>query len=239
MDERHPTESALEYLAMIDLATWNLSIPVGIPAATIETPLLVGGYQDHYFKSDSDSIFFWAPVNGTTTDNASYPRSELRETHADGSLRNWQYPDADNSLSAALQVTQVPSTGKIVIGQIHAKYSTSPLLKLEYQYKAWRGDGNIVAKVRINPDDISGQVITIASGVPLNQRFTYYIHLTPNGTLSISSYGSNWKSRINSDWAVKPLYFKAGVYTQDNTGYETEAGSATFYKLKIEHSPLL
>ncbi|MET1079950.1 MAG: polysaccharide lyase family 7 protein, partial [Pseudomonas sp.] len=29
---------------MIDLATWNLNIPVGIPATTIETPVLVGGF---------------------------------------------------------------------------------------------------------------------------------------------------------------------------------------------------
>ena len=220
---------------MIDLATWNLSIPVGIPSTTIETPVLVGGFQDYYFKTDNGTIIFWAPVNGTTTENATYPRSELRETYADGSLRNWLYPDADNSLTAALKVTQVPSTGKIVIGQIHAKNSTSPLLKLEYQYKAWQGTGNIVAKVRINPSDATGQVITIASGVPLNQRFTYHIHLTPNGTLSISSYNRNWNAQINSEWAVKPLYFKAGVYTQDNTGYETEAGSATFEELEIKH----
>ena len=220
---------------MIDLATWNLSIPVGVPSTTIETPVLVGGFQDYYFKSENGTIIFWAPVNGTTTENASYPRSELRETYADGTLRNWLYPEADNSLSAALKVTQVPSTGKIVIGQIHAKDSTSPLLKLEYQYKAWRGDGNIVAKVRMNPSDASGQVITIASGVPMDQRFTYYIHLTPNGTLSITSYSRNWKAKISSDWAVKPLYFKAGVYTQDNTGYETEAGRATFERLEIKH----
>ena len=220
---------------MIDLATWNLSIPVGVPATVIETPVLAGGFQDYYFKNANGTIIFWAPVNGTTTENASYPRSELRETYADGSLRNWLYPEADNSLGAALRVDRVPSTGKIVIGQIHAKNSTSPLLKLEYQYKAWRGDGNIVAKVRMNPSDASGQVITIASGVPMNQRFTYYIHLTPNGTLSITSYGHNWNARISSDWAVKPLYFKAGVYTQDNTGYETEAGQATFDRLEIKH----
>jgi hypothetical protein len=38
---------------------------------------------------------------------------------------------------------------------------------------------------------------------------------------------------------VKPLYFKAGVYPQDNSGYETEAGAAQFDKLSIEHRPLL
>ena len=61
---------------MIDLAMWNLSIPVGVPATTIETPALAGGYQDHYFQSKNGAIFFWAPVNGSTTENAKYPRSE-------------------------------------------------------------------------------------------------------------------------------------------------------------------
>ncbi|MES2818810.1 MAG: polysaccharide lyase family 7 protein [Pseudomonadota bacterium] len=222
---------------MIDLATWNLNIPVGVPSTTIETPVLVGGFQDYYFKTETTTgtVTFWAPVNGTTTENASYPRSELRETYADGRLRNWYYTEADNSLSAALSVSQVPSTGKIVIGQIHAKDSNSPLLKLEYQYKAWQGTGNIVAKVRLTPADATGQVITIATGVALNQRFTYNIHLTPNGTLSVNSYGRLWSAKLDTTWASKPLYFKAGVYTQDNTGYETEAGRATFHALKIQH----
>lgn len=228
---------------MIDLATWNLSIPVGVPATTIETPMLVGGYQDHYFQAGNGTVFFWAPVNGTTTANATYPRSELRETYADGTLRNWTYSEADNYLRAALAINQVPSTGKIVIGQIHAHKSTQPLLKLEYQYKTSTATGNIVAKVRMSPD-APIQVITIASGIPLDQRFTYNIHLTPAGTLGITINSSlyetprSWKARMDSSWAPRELYFKAGVYTQDNTGYETEAGSATFYKLDIEHSAL-
>ncbi|MCG4455417.1 polysaccharide lyase family 7 protein [Pseudomonas sp. MMS21-TM103] len=222
---------------MIDLATWNLSIPVGVPATTIDTPLLVGGYQDHYFQSKDGAIFFWAPVNGSTTENAKYPRSELRETFADGKLRNWTYPSADNFLRAALAISQVPSTGKLVIGQIHAQQSSAPLLKLEYQYKAYLASGNIVAKLRLSPD-APIQVITIARHIELNQRFTYAIHLTPKGTLSISLNDINWNSPIDSAWAAKSLYFKAGAYPQDNSGYETEAGAAQFYKLGIEHRAL-
>jgi len=222
---------------MIDLATWNLTIPVGVPAATISTELLVGGYQDHYFQSKEASIFFWAPVNGTATSNASYPRSELRETFADGKLRNWTYPSADHFLRAALSVSQTPSTGKLVIGQIHADKLSTPLLKLEYQYKTKTASGNIVAKVRLAPE-APIQVVTLASGIPLNQRFTYVLHLTPKGTLAINLNGVKWSTRLDSAWASKPLYFKAGVYTQDNTGYETEAGAARFDKLSIEHRPL-
>ncbi|MDR6959950.1 hypothetical protein J2W43_003950 [Pseudomonas brassicacearum] len=220
---------------MIDLSTWNLSIPEGSPPATIETSQLVQGFQAPYFHSDSGTVFFWAPVTGATTANAIYPRSELRETYSNGTLRNWLYPAADNKLAATLAVSQVPSTGKVVIGQIHAKDSTSPLVKLEYQYKTYSSTGNIVAKVRMRPDDETGQVITIATGIKLNQSFSYLIHLSPAGVLTINGAGYQWSSPISSTWSDKPLYFKAGVYVQDNTGYPTEGGTVTFSLLDIDH----
>lgn len=220
---------------MIDLATWNLSIPEGSPPTTIQTSQLVQGFQDQYFHADSGTVFFWAPVTGATTANAIYPRSELRETYSDGTLRNWLYSAADNKLAATLAVSQVPSTGKVVIGQIHAKDSTSPLVKLEYQYKTYSSTGNIVAKVRMRPDDESGQVITIATGIKLNQSFSYLIHLSPAGVLTINGAGYQWSSPISSTWSDKPLYFKAGVYVQDNTGYPTEGGTVTFSLLDIDH----
>ena len=220
---------------MIDLSTWNLSIPEGSPPATIETSQLMQGFQDPYFHSDSGTVFFWAPVTGATTANAIYPRSELRETYSDGTLRNWLYPAADNKLAATLAVSQVPSTGKVVIGQIHTKNSTSPMVKLEYQYKTYSSTGNIVAKVRMRPDDETGQVITIATGIKLNQSFSSLIHLSPAGVLTINGAGYQWSSPISSTWSDKPLYFKAGVYVQDNTGYPTEGGTVTFSLLDIDH----
>ncbi|NMF44033.1 polysaccharide lyase family 7 protein, partial [Pseudomonas sp. SWRI 103] len=98
---------------MIDLSTWNLSIPVGSPPTTIQTSRLMSGFKDQYFQAEGSNVQFWTPVTGTRTENAIYPRSELRETYADGRLRNWTYPDADNFLRATLAVNQVPSTGKI------------------------------------------------------------------------------------------------------------------------------
>lgn len=223
---------------MIDLGTWNLTIPVGSPSVTIETPALMGGYQDNYFKAANGTLFFWTPVNGSATANAVYPRSELRETYVDGKLRNWTYGAADNYMSANLAVGQVPSTGKIVIGQIHAFGSTSPLLKLEYQFKTKTGTGNIVAKVRNTPTDEAGAVVTLLSGVKLNQRFTYVINMSPTGQLSILVNSTMFTQQLDPTWAPKPLYFKAGVYAQDNVGDATEAGSATFYNLKLEHRAL-
>lgn len=228
--------SLMGTLIMIDLATWNLSIPEGSPPATIDTPKLVsGGYQGKYFHSDSNTLFFWAPVTGSRTANAIYPRSELRETYSNGTLHNWLYPSNDNFLRATVEVNQVPSSGRVVIGQIHAYESTEPLLKVEYQYKENSKSGDLVAKVRNRFDDKEGRVITVAEDIPLNEPFKYIIHLSRGGQLSVSARDANWTSPISATWRDKPLYFKAGVYTQDNTGYTSEGGRVTFYKLDIDH----
>ena len=221
---------------MIDLSTWNLSIPVGSPPTTIDTPKLLSGFNDQYFQAEGSDVQFWTPVTGTRTENAIYPRSELRETYADGRLRNWTYPEADNFLRATLAVNQVPSSGKVVIGQIHAFQSQQPLLKLEYQYKTSKLSGNLVAKVRIRPNDTTIKTVTVAENVPLQKSFTYVINLTPDGTLNVKGANKVWNTPISATWRDKPLYFKAGVYVQDNTGNSKEGGQVTFSKLDIDHN---
>lgn len=220
---------------MIDLSTWNLSIPVGSPAKTIDTPVLVKGYKDKYFRKDGSKLYFWAPVTGATTESAKYPRSELRETYSDGSVRNWKYPEADNYLRAKLTVTEVPSNGKVVIGQIHQYDSNDPLIKVEYQYMDKERLGNIVAKLRRSPSQDDPSVIIIAERVPLNQAFSYVITLTKSGRLSVVAANYGWNTTLSSAWKTKPLYFKAGVYTQDNTGYSSEGGRVIFQNLSVSH----
>jgi hypothetical protein len=220
---------------MIDLATWNLSVPVGSPPYTVETSKLVDGFKDQYFHSDTGTLFFWTPVTGSKTENAIYPRTELRETYSNGTLHNWYYPDADNRLHATLAVSQVPSSGKIVIGQIHAYKSQRPMVKLEYQYKTSSETGNLVIKVRMHPDDAESRVITLATGIRLDREFNYLIHLSPGGALGVSAAGYQWNTNISASWRDKPLYFKAGAYVQDNTGYTSEGGKVIFSRLDIDH----
>ncbi|HIQ41751.1 MAG TPA: polysaccharide lyase family 7 protein [Pseudomonas oleovorans] len=225
---------------MIDLATWNLTIPVGVPATVIDTPLLVGGYQDDYFQSRDGRIFFWAPANGSTTSNSVYPRSELRETYADGTLRNWFYTAATDVLSATARITQVPASGMLAFSQIHSKQGTSPPLMLGYQYVPQTGYGNVVIAFRGHPADADSLKIVLSSKVRLDQDFSYEIHLAKNGTLSIGLVEPGgavrtWSRSLNKAWASHALYFKAGVYTLDYNGNETNAGAATFSQLKVEH----
>lgn len=219
---------------MIDLSTWNLTIPLGTPARVIETPRLVDGYSDSYFRS-GNTLFFWAPVTGGTTSKSEFPRSELRETYKDGELRNWRYPEADHRMTASLSVNQVPSEGRVVIGQIHIYQGKGPLLKVEYVYDKARKTGNVIANYRRKPGSADTKVV-IAEDVELNKRFTYEVRLSSAGYLHVISQGYRWGTQLSKSWQGKQLYFKAGAYTLDNTGYKTEGGQVTFNKLEAKHS---
>lgn len=219
---------------MIDLSTWNLTLPVDSPARIIETPRLLDSYSDAYFRA-GNTLFFWAPVTGSTTSNSEFPRSELRETHKDGELRNWTYPEANHRLTASVSVNKVPSEGRVVIGQIHIYQGKGPLLKVEYVYDKGRKTGTIIANYRLKPGSSDTKVV-LAEDVDLNQRFSYEVRLSSKGALQVTSEGNRWSKQLSSSWQNKKLYFKAGAYAIDNTGYKTEGAQVTFYKLEVKHS---
>lgn len=229
---------------MLDLTTWNLSIPTDSTPTTISTERLNNGYQSQYFRRNDDgSVTFWAPVTGSTSEDAIYPRSELRETQSDGALDNWLYAGADNYLSAVLTVNQIPSRSKVVVGQIHstdaAGSQNDPLIKLQY-YRNSPGVGRLEALLRLHPGDTEVKNILIADGIDLNERFSYELRLTSSGRLGIQvesadgDKGSYYR-QLSSAWSNDLLYFKAGAYIQDNSGPSNEGGRVTFYHLNTLH----
>lgn len=228
---------------MLDLTTWNLTVPAYESATLISTERLNNGYESQYFRRNDDgSVTFWAPVSGSLTADASYPRSELRETQADGTLSNWYYYDADDYMSAVLAVNQVPSRNKVVIGQIHSKdepgSENDPLIKLQYHYR--NGVGRLELLLRKRPGDTEVQNILLAENVQLNERFHYELRVTSTGKLGVRVTSSDGDSgalyqQLSAYWSNQQLYFKAGVYVQDNYGTSTEGGRATFYHLNTQH----
>jgi hypothetical protein len=228
---------------VLDLTTWNLSVPTDPAPTTISTTRLNNGYQSGYFRRNADgSVTFWAPVTGSPTADAKYPRSELRETQSDGSLSNWQHGSSDSYLSAVLTVDSVPSKNKVVIGQIHSKdepgSENDPLIKLQYHYR--NGIGRLELLLREKPGDRQVQNILLAENVQLGERFGYDLRLTPTGKLGVAvvskddDKGSLYR-QLHPSWAKQQLYFKAGAYIQDNEGPSKEGGRVTFYHLNTAH----
>ena len=96
-------------------------------------------YQSPYFHRSANGVELWVPVNGAHTQGSEFPRTELRETLPSGALHAWRYPKADNLLVATLRIDAVPSSRRMVIGQIHSTdvpgSQNDPLLKLQYHYR--------------------------------------------------------------------------------------------------------
>lgn len=220
---------------MIDLSVWNLTIPEQVPARTIETRLVKAGYNSKYFYPNGSTITFWAPVTGTTTKNSSYPRSELRETFSNGKARNWLYREGTHRLQARLAVAQVPSTGDVVIGQLHSKDNPTPYVKLVYSME--RGVGYLGVALRRRPQDKASPIVMTYKSMPLGRFFDYSIEVAKDGRLHIKLAGMEYVDQVDPAWAAKRFYFKAGMYVLDNKGPASEGGMAVFDQLSVSHTP--
>lgn len=227
-----------------DLSHWKLTLPTGSSGhpTEISAPQLVAGYSSQYFYRGKDGeLVFWCPVTGVTTSGSSYSRSELRETNPDGSLYNWNVADGTATLAASLAVNTVPSTGKVVVGQIHDNgaggIKGQPLLKLVYKYDSASGTGILEAQVRPYPESSTSDNYTVATGIKLNEVFSYKIELKADLTLNVQINGqTKYSKSIDSRWKSQGMYFKAGSYCQDNSGSSTEGAKVSFYDLTVAHS---
>jgi hypothetical protein len=227
---------------MLDLSRWNLTLPAG--ATVIPTNKLNAGYQSPYFvRQDDGAITFVAPSNGAdikSTKNSTYPRSELRETLANGDDKeaNWKASSAEmHSLEAELSVQELPKSGKAIIGQIHGE-SDHPPLKIQIT-----GD-TIYAQLRRKLNGAEDKV-ALLTGYKLGQFITYRFEVTQDGK---AKFFINGKQVVNKDlpadgyqfdmasYKNDTWYFKAGIYSQEVVG-GTGTGRATFRALKAYHGP--
>jgi hypothetical protein len=225
--------------SILDLAHWKLTLPIDAnrgttgEAAEVQTIDLLAGYRSGYFCTNpAGGVRFWAPVNGATTDDSEYPRSELRYMlDPDDDNANWSPDDTNAALSARLIVERVPSsTRKIVIGQVHG-FQSSAFIKLRYLYDASTHLGSVAALVNEDPDASNsvnyGSVGGLAVGVPLTYSITFSdreITIRVNGHLLTSFH-------VQYGWLHEPMYFKAGTYDQANGTSSTDGGRTTFLSL--------
>lgn len=244
---------------------WNLTMPLPLGNASkaimVKQPTLSGiasensGYtKSPYFYTEAvtGGMKFFTPLNGGTTDNSDYPRTEFSE------ILNWTIGKfKSNQLIASVRVNQVPPSKEIVIGQIHHKavkdangktVSAKPLLKITYDLNTLDPNkkpcnGCVYMQVRTIPgsNDFLERV-TLGKNIPLNQVFIYRITLLKDGKLTVKVNDTSKAVKINTSkdnnigWGVQNLYFKAGVYILDNGTSNTSGGSVSFDSLQIKHT---
>ena len=161
----------------------------------------------------------------------------------------------DGTLRATLAVNHVTTSGdrsqvgRVIIGQIHAK-NDEPV-RLYYRKLPGHDRGSVYfAHEPSKGDDIWVELIGSRSssasspddGIALNEKFSYEIDVKGHRLrVTISKESQTLAERTldmsGSGYAVDDdyMYFKAGVYNQNNTGEPNDYVQATFYRLQTLH----
>ena len=179
-------------------------------------------------------VDFWryAVTNGATTGGSSYPRSELREMLDPANVASNWTAHGTHILEVVCRVNEVPSSQKVIIGQIHGfSGKARPLIKLQF-YK-----GGIEALVKVSSKEGRDRKLVFPDA-GLNNDIAYKIKLQ-DGLLYVTVNGATQTEEIfrnNADWANQTFYFKAGAYCQDNKGPVSESARVSFSRLKVSHA---
>jgi hypothetical protein len=205
-----------------------------------------------YTDAVSGAMVFRCPNLAGTTANSNYSRTELREMLDPGSSahddsNNWTTADGGR-MKARLKVNRVSTTGesskvgRIIIGQIHGP-DTEPV-RLYFHKKPSEAKGRIY----LASESVGGSTFwstDIVSnkdggGVALGELFTYAITL--KGTrLQVDvlrnrgAVADTYVKDIDPAYKGLNLYFKAGLYNQNNTGTSSDYAKVTFYSLTHAH----
>ena len=175
---------------------------------------------------------------------------------------NTNHGGRNGVLTATLRVNRVTTTGtsslhpgRTIIGQIHA--SGDEPLRLYYRKRPGADHGCIYAEHEINDgEDVTFNIIGNeqctgngpSNGIELDELFSYEIinddediivrirRGDSDGPLIGNSVNIDM-NQLNSNYDEQNewMYFKAGAYTQNNTGNDSDTDIITFYRLENSH----
>lgn len=223
---------------MIDLSRWNLTTPE-VTADGGAITYWPGEFpENEFFKTlPSGELELWAPTKGATTQNSERTRTEFREiVSGTKTLKNWQLGEhLAQYLRVAMTLQQVTPNGKVCIGQIHIKDISRPALKIVWD------NGSLRAKVRQHCNQSDDPGFTFLDDVPLLERFSYSVAVNGSGLISVNlTHGSRrGECRFNllPSYIGRSLYFKAGLYNQDDateSTLATDGSRAVVHSLEVE-----
>ena len=212
---------------LVDLANWKLTLPTGESGSPTEVrqPQLGQFSAPGAFWLDAtrQGVVFRAAAGGVTTENSSYPRSELREMTAAGATEpGWSNAGGTHVMSITQAITALPAAKPhVVAGQVHDADDDVIMIRLEGSRLFVESDGDEVAL--LDPAYQLGTKFEVSISAHQNQLHVHY-----NGT-----------PKAIIPRAVDGAYFKAGCYTQSNPskGDTPESyGEVVIYALTVHHS---
>lgn len=205
--------------SVFDLSGFNLQLPLakGNSIQQILDPELKTYSSDYFYLSQNpDAIILTCHSDGAHTKGSHYPRTELRDKI------EWNFI-GEHSMSIQLAVLQQPSTGKIIIGQIHGNRKGTEAVKI------WWNNGKVQVGVK-EEVDAPEKRYTLLNDVTLNQVLDYSIKQSGR-SVNITINGQSVDVTFGDSWYKEKVYFKVGNYLQDNLA-PVSTGIVALYKVE-------
>lgn len=218
---------------VLDLRNWKITLPIDDPARPGDQPLDVKQPQldDYRIKPwfvanpGCRGVQFRNAVNGITTQNSTYARSELREMTNNGTVNaTWPAASGTHTMVIDQAITHLPNDKPhVVAGQIHDGSDDVSVFRLEGT-KLYLTKGDTTHHKLITDNYVLGTRFRAKFEVSDGQIKAYY-----NGVL---------QDTIPADFTSG--YFKTGVYTQANCSNSAPCdssnyGQVTVYKVTVAH----
>lgn len=207
--------------SQFDLSGFDLQLPLpkNNSIVIIKGPEISNfSSENFYYHSQDKSIRFFCSSNGQATQGSHYPRTELRQ------IKEWYFENKHN-LQVRMSVLQQPSSGKIIIGQIHGSSKGTEAVKL------WWNNGDLQAGFK---KDVNGKEyrVTLLKNIPLGQTFEYNIQQNGlNVQVKINQQTTTYT--LGDSWKSESVYFKVGNYLQDNNKSPVSYGLTAVYQINI------
>jgi hypothetical protein len=220
---------------ILDLTNWKITLPINAAGGTTGSPAEIGQPElksyslTPYFivAPTGNAVLFRAPVNGPTTANSKYPRSELREMINNGtSSANWSALSGKHTMYVREAVTHLPDNKSVVMaGQIHDARTRLIAIRLSnHLLYVESADGKNI--YTLDPAYVLGRIFSFKFVVENGQVKVYYNDSAEPVVTQRTDSPSN--------------YFKAGAYTQSNCEQEPNCSSSNYaevwiYDLQVTH----
>ncbi len=210
---------------VLDLHNWYLTLPTGADHKpdTVLQPAL-STYSSPFFQLDAagDGVVLTSDAGGVTTENSTYPRSELREMNGDKRAR-WSNRNGVHTLEVRQSVTTLPPVKpEVVTAQIHDAKDDVIEVRVEgNRLLASYDDGK--GEFVIDPDYVLGTPYDLAIVAAAARIEVFYNGADAGGA-----------ALTGDDW-----YFKTGSYLQSNVSRGDAAdavGQVVLYALSVTHT---
>jgi hypothetical protein len=201
---------------ILNLLRWKLTTPLGPKGDPTEVrpPGLLRFADARCFFVRGQAVVFRTWGGGTTTENSTYTRSELRELDDDGDEIAWDNGDGKTrTLTGECAVTALPEDDpEVVVAQIHDDVDDVLMIRVVGDPDDPAADLEVFAEWSKGKG--KGSTKELLGTVGRGETFGYEITADAAG-IRVQAFGTTRKR----DGLVRDdLYFKAGCYMQAADG---------------------